>query len=40
LIDFIGPTDSETTVIQQVKAGHIFHQFAIIISLHSTLFQF
>lgn len=40
LIVFIVPTDSETTVIQQVKAEHIFHQFTIIISLQSTLFQF
>lgn len=40
LIDFIVPTDSETTVIQQVKAQHIFHQITTIISLQSSLFQF
>lgn len=40
LIVFIVPTDSETTVIQQVEAEHIFHQFTIIISLQSSLFQF
>lgn len=40
LIVFIVPTDSETTVIQQVKAELIFHEFTIIISLPSSLFQF